>query len=118
MPVRVAYDHHIGPSRSVGRSGIEIWKELEEEWLSSGCIESAADADVVLFYAGEDERQCGALLECGAALAAGKHVFVVSPHEWTFANHQRCRRFDSLEAAIRAIKALEAGETARVIAAQ
>ena len=35
VPVRVAYDHHIGPSRSVGRSGIEIWKELEEEWLSS-----------------------------------------------------------------------------------
>jgi hypothetical protein len=80
------------------------------------CIESAADADVTLFYAAEDERQCGALLECGAALAAGKQVFVVSPHEWTFANHERCRRFDSLEAAIRAIKALETGEEARVIA--
>jgi hypothetical protein len=29
------------------------------------------------------------LLECGAALAAGKQVFVVSPYEWTFANHER-----------------------------
>jgi hypothetical protein len=73
-------------------------------------------ADVTLFYAAEDERQCGALLECGAALAAGKQVFVVSPYDWTFANHERCRRFDSLEAAIRAIEALETGERARVIA--
>jgi hypothetical protein len=80
------------------------------------CIASAAAADVVLFYAGEEERQCGALLECGAALAAGKQVFIVSPYEWSFAHHERCRRFDSLEAAIRAIKAQEAGEEARVIA--
>jgi hypothetical protein len=58
---------------------------------------------VTLFYAGEDERQCGALLECGAALAAGKRVFVVSPYQWTFANHERCRRFDSLEAAVRVL---------------
>jgi hypothetical protein len=80
------------------------------------CIANAADADVVLFYAGEDERQCGALLECGAALAAGKQVFVVSPYEWTFAHHERCRRFDTLEDAIRALRAMEAGETARVVA--
>jgi hypothetical protein len=45
-----------------------------------------------------------------------QRVFVVSPYEWTFANHERCRRFDSLEAAIRAIKAQQAGEEARVIA--
>jgi hypothetical protein len=52
------------------------------------------------------------MFRSGAALAAGKRVF----YEWTFANHERCRRFDSLEAAVRAIKALETGEAARVIA--
>jgi hypothetical protein len=43
------------------------------------------------------ERQCAALLECGAALAAGKRVFVVSPYEWTFANHERCRSLPARE---------------------
>jgi hypothetical protein len=33
--VRAAYDRPIGLWRRVGRSVIEIWKELEEEWLSS-----------------------------------------------------------------------------------
>jgi hypothetical protein len=48
------------------------------------------DADVTLWNA-------------ALALAAGKQVFVVSPYEWTFADHERCRRFDSLEAAVRAL---------------
>ena len=30
VPVRVAYDHHIGPVEKYRASGIEIWKELEE----------------------------------------------------------------------------------------
>ena len=30
VPVRVAYDHHIGPVEKRRASGIEIWKELEE----------------------------------------------------------------------------------------
>jgi len=33
------------------------------------------------------------LIEAGAALAAGRRVFVVSSYEWSFANHPRCRRF-------------------------
>jgi hypothetical protein len=31
----------------------------------SGCIVSAAEADVVLFYAEQDATQCGALVEMG-----------------------------------------------------
>jgi hypothetical protein len=44
------------------------------------CIDETAEADILLFYADQDERQCGALVELGAALAAGKRVFVVSPY--------------------------------------
>ena len=48
---------------------------------------------------------CGQLIEAGAALAAGKRVFVVSDYQWTFANHPRCRVFATLEDAIAAIMA-------------
>jgi hypothetical protein len=59
------------------------------------------------------ETACGALIEAGAALAAGRQVFVVSSYEWTFANHPRCRVFVSLDAAIAAIVAMQQGELAR-----
>jgi hypothetical protein len=52
----------------------------------------------------------GALLECGAALAAGKRVFLVSPHPWTFKHHPRVRIFNSLEDAVTAIVAATNGE--------
>jgi hypothetical protein len=48
-----------------------------------------------------------------AALAAGRQVFVISPYEWTFGNHPRCRVFSSLDAAIAAIMAMQQGERAR-----
>jgi hypothetical protein len=57
--------------------------------------------------------RCGALLEAGAALAAGRQVFVVSPDVWTFAHHPRCRVFSTLEAAIEAIMAMQTGARAR-----
>jgi hypothetical protein len=38
-------------------------------WLK--CVDEAAAADVVLMFAREDESQMGALIEVGAALAAG-----------------------------------------------
>jgi hypothetical protein len=99
----------------INQPGVDVTPaQWQRHWRK--CVESAADADVTLFVANEGETQCGALLECGAALAAGKQVFVVSPHEWTFANHERCRRFDNLEDAVRAIKAMETGEEARVVA--
>jgi hypothetical protein len=54
-------------------------------------------------YACAEERQMGALIEVGAALGAGKRVYVVSPHNWSFQHHPRVRRFATLEAAITAI---------------
>jgi hypothetical protein len=77
------------------------------------CITEAADADIVLFYAAQDERQCGALIEIGAALSAGKQVFVVSPYAWTFAHHLQSRTFAAVADAVAAITAMVAGERAR-----
>jgi hypothetical protein len=68
------------------------------------CIEEAADADILLMFAAEGENQMGALLETGAALAAGKLVYLVTPHEWSFEHHPRVRRFPTIEAAIGAIR--------------
>jgi hypothetical protein len=67
------------------------------------CINEAAAADVLLMFAQEDERQCGALVELGSALAAGKQVFMVSPHDWSFGHHPNVRQFDTLEDAVTAI---------------
>jgi hypothetical protein len=79
------------------------------------CIDEAADADVCLFVCNEGETACGALIEAGAALAAGRQVFVVSPDWWSFAHHERCRVFKSLADAITAICAMQAGETSRCL---
>jgi hypothetical protein len=62
-----------------------------------GCIREAAEAD--------GETACGGLLEAGAALAADKRVFVVSPDWWSFANHPRCRSSIRLQSAVEAIMA-------------
>jgi hypothetical protein len=67
------------------------------------CITEATAADVVLMFAQADENQNGALLEVGAALAAGKRVYLVSPHDWSWAHHSNVRRFDTLAEAIEAI---------------
>jgi hypothetical protein len=69
------------------------------------CIDEAAAADVLLLFAQEDERQCSALVELGSALAAGKLVYLVSPHDWSFARHSRVRRFETLADAVAAIVA-------------
>lgn len=76
----------------------EVMRVIEGEILKAGfkamgrrrrdlkgldCVEEAAAADIVLMYAREDESQNGALIEVGAALAAGKRVFLVSPHNWS-----------------------------------
>jgi hypothetical protein len=74
------------------------------------CCAEAAEADVVLLYGREDERQCGSLIEAGCALGAGKQVWCVSPHRWSFRNHPLVRNFETLEAAVRAIMAWKAGE--------
>jgi len=76
----------------------DIWSR---HWET--CLTSAAAADVCLFYAEEGSTQCGALIELGAALAAGKQCFIVSPYEWTIAHHPRCRVFPTLADAVEAI---------------
>ena len=77
------------------------------DWAAhwSLCLTEAAAVDVCLFVCLDGETACGQLIEAGAALAAGKRVFVVSDYQWTFANHPRCRVFATLEDAITAIMA-------------
>jgi hypothetical protein len=47
-----------------------------DEWSAhwDRCCREAAEADIVLMYAGAEERQNGALIEVGAALGAGKRA--------------------------------------------
>lgn len=73
-------------------------------WMK--CIDEAAASDVLLIFAGADENQNGALVEVGAALAAGKRVYLVAPHDWSWARHSNVRRFDTLADAIAAITKL------------
>jgi hypothetical protein len=78
------------------------------------CVAEAAAADIVLVYAHPDDpAQMGALIEAGAALGAGKQVWVVSPHSWSWRHHPRVRNFDTLAAAVSALCALRDGEQAR-----
>jgi hypothetical protein len=80
------------------------------------CIKEATACDVLLLYVPDDEErhQFGALIEAGAALGAGKQVFLVSRHPWPFLrNHPRVRSFDSLSDAITAVMAMQAGARAR-----
>jgi hypothetical protein len=75
----------------------------EQDWRehSEKCLREAASCDVLLLHAQDGEAHFGALLECGAALAAGKTVFLVAPHHWPFLRcHPLVRSFDSLSAAI------------------
>jgi hypothetical protein len=37
-------------------------------------------------------------------LGAGKRVYLVSPHDWSWKHHPRVRVFDTLEAAVTAIR--------------
>jgi hypothetical protein len=69
------------------------------------CIDEASAADVTLMFAQEGERQMGALVEAGACLGAGKRLYLVSPHAWSFQHHPRVRCFASLEQAVAAVVA-------------
>jgi hypothetical protein len=69
------------------------------------CVDEASAANVTLMFAQEGERQMGALVEAGACLGAGKTLYLVSPHDWSFRHHPRVRCFGSLEQAVAAVVA-------------
>jgi hypothetical protein len=74
----------------------------------------AASCDILLLVMQPGENHFGSLLECGAALGAGKTIFLVSPHTKPFLrNHPRVRSFATLAEAITAIMARVRGEEAR-----
>ena len=58
---------------------------------------------MLLFVNGENEQTCGALIEAGAASAAGRQLFVVSTGASPFSHHPNCRNFSALADAIAAI---------------
>ncbi len=83
----------------------------QAHWIA--CIEQARDADIVLAFCGAEESQNGALLEVGAALGAGKMVYLVTEHNWSWRHHPKVRLFATLEAATTAILAWHESERAR-----
>jgi hypothetical protein len=67
-------------------------------------ISGTWDADVLLLYYQSTEKQFGSLLECGAALGAGKWVYLVTDIALPFlSNHPKVRTFTSLANAIAAL---------------
>ena len=99
-------------NRDGGEPTADEWREH-----AKACIDDAVRADILLLYCAEDERQFGSLLETGAALGAGRQVFVVAPFPWPFLKqHPNVRCFATIEAAIVAIMAAAAGERARPLA--
>jgi hypothetical protein len=82
----------------------------------SGCVEQARDCDILLAYCGPEENQNGAFIEIGSALGAGKTVYLVTEHNWTWEHHPNVRRFVSLEHAVAAILAAMEGEHAKALA--
>jgi hypothetical protein len=60
------------------------------------CIREASAADITLAYCRSDENQNGALLEIGSALAAGRWVYLVSDHDWSWRHYPRVRSFNTL----------------------
>jgi len=83
-----------------------------DEWSAhwERCCREAAEADITLMYACAEERQMGPLIEVGSALGAGKRVYLVSPHDWSWKHHPHLRVFDTLEAAGRGRRSLGRGQ--------
>jgi hypothetical protein len=68
------------------------------------CVTEARDCDVLLLHAMPDETQKGGLIELGAALAAGKKVFIVAPSfDWSWKHHANVAVFDTLDDALKAL---------------
>src|SRR5262249_16855701 len=74
--------------------------DWSEHW--SGCLREASECDILLLFGGEGERQCGSLIELGAAVGENKRAFIVAPSAgFSFVHHPRCRQFNTLAEACR-----------------
>jgi hypothetical protein len=68
-------------------------------------MKQATEADILLLYYESTERQFGSLLEAGAALGAGKWVYLVTDIALPFlSNHPKVRTFSSLADAVAALR--------------
>ncbi len=95
--------------RAAGVNIIATWIDEAEEGqsgsyadLAARCLDEAARADATLLYCEEGELLKGALLEAGAALAAGKEVRCVGSClslSRVFCQHPRWRRFATFDEA-------------------
>ena len=107
---------HAAMWRTARESGFPIistWideaEQVEPESMSDlwqRCITEARDADALVFYREGDEPLKGALVEVGAALAAGKQVIAVgfdgaeSMSQFSFLNHPNVFRSLFIESAL------------------
>jgi hypothetical protein len=62
--------------------------EWKRHWHD--CIAGARSADICLAIMRKGEQHAGALIECGAALAAGRQVYVVDEIGFSFVHHPHC----------------------------
>lgn len=85
-----------------GQGETNDWSDLWDR-----CIREAAAAIATIVYVETGEVLKGALVEAGAALAAGRMVFVVGPCAMTFLNHPRVQKSFSVADAIEAAAKLE-----------
>jgi len=95
-------------------------KRTKAEWVHRAelNIKEATEADILVFYAREDDQNWrGAWQEVGAALAAGKHVRVVKVGDPDLGEmllpHPRVCVYDSLEEALNLEKEEETEENER-----
>lgn len=93
--------------RALRASGVPIissWIDHEKviSWdvLWEMCVQEASVADVTIVYRETDDVLSGALVEVGAALAAGRRVIAVGCDEYTWISHPQVRIAPTLELAL------------------
>jgi hypothetical protein len=91
------------PDADFNHTGVE---PTSDQWRRhSRRVDEAAAADITLMFAQEGERQMGAPVETGACLGAGKRLYLVTPHAWSFQHPPRVRNFKTIGQAVAAIAA-------------
>lgn len=86
---RVRYDVRI-ISSWIDESGEGESESMEALWVR--CIQEAASCDAVLALHRSGDVWKGAFVEIGAALAAGKHVFVIGDPPGSWVHHPLVHR--------------------------